>query len=142
MKVHNSDIVTRLQPIVKWAKTDDRVEALILVGSYARGDFRPDSDIDIMIISGKKESLLNSEWVHIFGEPEKQIVEEYGKCTSLRVFYSDGTEIEYGIVDTSWLDMPLDNGTKRVLDDGHKVLYCTKEGRTKLDKAGIKSDVI
>lgn len=28
----------------------DRLKSVILYGSYARGDFRPDSDIDIMIL--------------------------------------------------------------------------------------------
>ena len=29
----------------------DRLKSVILYGSYARGDFRPDSDIDIMILA-------------------------------------------------------------------------------------------
>ena len=28
----------------------ERLKSVILYGSYARGDFRPDSDIDIMIM--------------------------------------------------------------------------------------------
>lgn len=30
---------------------EERVKKIILYGSYARGDFRPDSDIDIMILT-------------------------------------------------------------------------------------------
>ena len=30
--------------------TDDRVKKVILYGSYARGDFRPDSDVDVMVL--------------------------------------------------------------------------------------------
>ena len=30
--------------------TESKVKKVILYGSYARGDFRPDSDIDVMIL--------------------------------------------------------------------------------------------
>ena len=33
----------------------DRLKSVILYGSYARGDFRPDSDIDIMILADLTE---------------------------------------------------------------------------------------
>ena len=34
--------------------TDDRVKKVILYGSYARGDFRPDSDVDVMVLVERK----------------------------------------------------------------------------------------
>ena len=36
------------------------VRQIILYGSYARGDFRPDSDVDIMILVDRKSTRLNS----------------------------------------------------------------------------------
>ena len=30
--------------------TDDKIKKVILYGSYARGDFQPDSDVDVMIL--------------------------------------------------------------------------------------------
>ena len=38
----------------------EHVKAVILYGSYARGDYRPDSDIDIMILVGLDEAALKS----------------------------------------------------------------------------------
>ena len=34
----------------------ERLKSVILYGSYARGDFRPDSDVDIMILLDISES--------------------------------------------------------------------------------------
>lgn len=31
--------------------TDRKIQKVILYGSYARGDFRPDSDVDVMILA-------------------------------------------------------------------------------------------
>ena len=38
----------------------EHVKAVILYGSYARGDYRPDSDIDIMILVDLDEAALKS----------------------------------------------------------------------------------
>ncbi|MCD8150291.1 MAG: nucleotidyltransferase domain-containing protein, partial [Clostridiales bacterium] len=36
----------------------DSVKKIILYGSYARGDFRPDSDMDIMILTSLDEDEI------------------------------------------------------------------------------------
>ena len=38
----------------------ERVKKIILYGSYARGDFRPDSDIDIMILVDLSDDEIRS----------------------------------------------------------------------------------
>jgi len=116
-------ITEKLAPIIHWCRTDGRVKELLLVGSYAREEQRPDSDIDLVLISDNKESLLELDWIELYGRTSQVSREEYGACTSIRVFYEDGSEIEYGIVDMSWLSLPLDPGTERVLYDGHVVLF-------------------
>lgn len=39
----------------------DHLKTVILYGSYARGDFRPDSDIDMMILVGLNEQEIKLE---------------------------------------------------------------------------------
>ena len=113
----------KLKNICAWCEEDSRIKTLILVGSYARGEESENSDIDLMVVTDDKESLLSDcTWIDIYGKSREYRFEYYGPCTSVRVFYEDGTEIEYGIVGTSWLNVPLDEGTKRVLQDGYKVL--------------------
>jgi hypothetical protein len=43
--------------------------------------------------------------------------------TSLRVWYADGLEVEFGIADRDWASAPLDAGTRRVLEEGLVVLF-------------------
>lgn len=113
-----------IDSITAWSENDDRVKALLMVGSCARGTARPDSDVDLVLLTEDKSSLLaNDAWIHQFGTVASKQIEQYGLCTSLRVWYEDGTEIEYGIVPDTWLDIPLDAGTRRVLEDGYRLLY-------------------
>lgn len=42
------------------AVSNGHMEQMILYGSYARGDFKPDSDIDVMILLDLDDSALRS----------------------------------------------------------------------------------
>jgi hypothetical protein len=61
--------------------------------------------------------------VQRFGTVEKQQIEDYGNLTSLRVWYREGLEIEYGLTDERWAAIPLDEGTRRVMAGGIRVLF-------------------
>ncbi|MGA8618811.1 MAG: hypothetical protein WB660_09900 [Candidatus Sulfotelmatobacter sp.] len=41
----------------------------------------------------------------------------------MRVWYSRGYVVEYGLTDESWVAFPLDEGTKRVISDGIRILF-------------------
>ncbi|GAA0084898.1 hypothetical protein UT300007_13370 [Clostridium sp. CTA-7] len=111
-----------LKDIEEWAKGDLHIESVIIVGSYARGTNKNTSDIDLCIITSNKETMIkNQDFTKIFGNIDKKQTEYYGKCTSIRVWYKEGREIEFGIVDPSWIESPLDAGTYKVLSDGYKV---------------------
>lgn len=106
-----------------WALADPRMEALIIVGSHARGTARADSDLDLVVLTtGKADMLRDQSFTGLFGEVERQQTEEYGACTSVRAWYRDGMEIEFGLVEPFWISMPLDPGTEGVLRDGFRVL--------------------
>jgi 3-methyladenine DNA glycosylase AlkD len=50
-------------------------------------------------------------------------VELYGRLTSLRVWYVDGPEVEFGLTTRDWAAQPLDAGTGQVIMEGFQVLY-------------------
>ena len=120
--------------ISQWARENPMVEAVFLVGSYARGTPTPQSDLDVMILTPQKLFFLeHTQFAHSFGPVIASQWEDYGPCTSLRVWYQGGEEVEFGLVEPSWLQQPLDPGSREVLRGGYRVL---------VDKPGYFQDLI
>lgn len=117
-------VVQFLDEFTQWAGTQTDILALALVGSYARRTATETSDVDLVIVTlDPRRYLEHTDWVRRFGTVEKQQSEDYGLLTSLRVWYHDGREIEYGITDERWAALPLDEGTRQVIAGGMRVLF-------------------
>ena len=125
MNVMNQDRVRAfLEKINQWVKTKPNILALALVGSHARGEANDGSDIDLLLLTINPEGYIeNPEWITEIGNPVQVIKEDWGKVTSLRVFFANDLEVEFGITDQSWASLPLDNGTQDVINDGMNILY-------------------
>ena len=86
-----------LNAFVTWASAHDDLQGIALVGSYARGEARDDSDIDLVILTDQPQAYLEDlKWIERFGTVKEYQTEDYGKLTSIRVFYQNGYEVEYG----------------------------------------------
>jgi predicted nucleotidyltransferase len=119
----NMDISSFLYSVEQWAKRNDDIRALILVGSYARGEAREDSDVDLVIITTSPEAYINSRFIDSFGEVRESKKEDWGRVTSIRTWYADDNlEVEFGITTPIWVERPLDAGTFRALSDGYRVI--------------------
>jgi len=117
-------VIDFIEDFMRWSKKRQDIRAVALVGSYARETATETSDIDLVIMAADPQKYLtNTEWTRVFGTAITKNVEEYGKLTSLRVWYESGLEIEYGFTTYDWANVPLDKGTKRVIDDGMRVLF-------------------
>jgi len=117
-------VIDFIEDFMRWSRRRKDIRAVALVGSYARETATEASDVDLVIISEKPETYTtNTEWIRVFGKVIAQQVEDYGKLTSLRVWYESGLEVEYGFTTREWAKTPLDKGTKRVIDDGLRVLF-------------------
>ena len=116
-----------LNQVCEWAANEPRIGAVALIGSYARGAQRPDSDVDLILITSDKQSFIDDpEVFRAFGEIERYEIEDYGECTSIRVRYRSGLEVEFGMVPYKWIEMPLNKGTERCLDGGCRILMDKK----------------
>lgn len=111
--------------VAAWAQRDERVVAAGICGSYARGDAGPDSDIDFCIVCDDPGSLLDDRsWIDGLGPGARVAgpVEDYSLVQSIRVCYGT-TEAEFGVTDQAWMELPIDPGTARVMNDGLQILY-------------------
>lgn len=125
---HTTKSITAIQPfldqVVLWAAGHADIQAIALVGSYARDQATQASDIDlVLLVNDSGKYLADTCWISQFGSPARQQVEDYGRLTSLRVWYMDGPEVEFGLTDPGWAAQPLDEGADRVIMDGVKVLH-------------------
>jgi predicted nucleotidyltransferase len=85
-----------------------RVRALIVVGSVARGEARPDSDVDVVLLTTDPARYLeNVDWVTEFGAAERVELEKYGKVTSVRATYRDSLEVEFAVSAVDWASAPF-----------------------------------
>ena len=121
-----------LDKITDWAK-NNRVTGLALIGSYARDEARADSDIDLILLTPDPQAYIrHSDWIKSFGRVKSYQVEDWGLVTSLRAFYEDGLEVEFGLASPEWAKIPLDPGTSEVISGGMQILF-DREGL--LDRA-------
>jgi len=109
--------------VVQWGNEKEDISAILLVGSHARGEARPDSDVDLVILVGSPGKYLNDlEWLGRFGNPINTSIEDWGNVQSLRVWFEGDIEVEFGFTSHNWLSQPLDPGTHQVLSEGYRFL--------------------
>ena len=112
-----------INEIKQWGTENTNIKSIIIVGSYARGTNKATSDIVLIIITTNKDEMLNNQnFIELFGEVERTQTEYYGACTSVRVWYKNGPEVEFGLVTPDWIAQPLDKGTYIVLSDGYNII--------------------
>ncbi|MBK6432660.1 MAG: nucleotidyltransferase domain-containing protein [Anaerolineae bacterium] len=113
-----------LNEFVEWAEMQPDIQAVALVGSHARNAATESSDVDLVVITRQPDEYLRrTEWAQRFGQVLHHHIEDYGLLISLRVWYADGPEVEYGLTDERWSALPLDKGTQRVITDGMRILF-------------------
>ena len=112
-----------LDRITNWASNNEDIRTVILVGSFARGEAKDDSDVDFVIIAENPDSFLKDDsFAYQFGNPSRIDCENWGKVQSLRVWYENSLEVEFSFTTKNWLTFPLDIDSCQVLSDGYLVL--------------------
>jgi len=113
-----------LRRVAAWAARRSDVRAIVLVGSHGRGEARADSDIDLMLLVDQPTVLTaDNRWTETLGPVRQVQMEKWGRATSVRVWFTEGLEVEFSLAAPDWARPPLDEGTARVLRDGYQVIY-------------------
>lgn len=110
---------------VAWAKTRAGVAAIALIGSNARDDAVPESDVDVLtLLDDPAELASDTAWVEAFSPVEAVATEDWGAVTSVRVHYRGGPEVEFGLASPGWAATdPVDPGTAQVFSGGVRILH-------------------
>ncbi|MGW7456254.1 nucleotidyltransferase domain-containing protein [Streptomyces sp. NPDC054797] len=120
--------------ITRWATTRQDIVGLLLVGSYARNAARPDSDIDIVLLTTDQTQYFNNTWADELALGELVRTQAWGPIIERRYATTSGLEVEIGIGFPEWAQTdPVDPGTRRVVTDGARPLH---------DPAGVLASLI
>jgi predicted nucleotidyltransferase len=113
-----------LNEVRTWAESQPDIAAVVLVGSQARGQATPESDVDLVILTTQPARYLQEpSWLERFGRPSRQMQEDWGRVIAVRVWYQGGLVVEFGITTPDWAQAPLNEGTRRVLDAGFVLVF-------------------
>ena len=123
-------IAPLLERVTTWARERPDVRGLALVGSYARGAARPDSDVDLVLLTDDPASYIaDADWATELGASKIVRTQAWGPLTERRLLLPSGLEVEVGVVLPLWAATdPVDAGTRRVVAEGFRILY-DPEGR-------------
>jgi predicted nucleotidyltransferase len=119
------EIAHLLVQVRDWAVRRPDIEAVALAGSWAHGNARMDSDLDLVVLSLEPERYLgDSAWSRELGNPILLDARSWGPLTELRFILPTGLEIDFGVAPVSWAAIdPVDDGTWQVVQDGISVLH-------------------
>ena len=114
-------LVTR---IVAWAPTHPDIKAVALVGSWARNRARPDSDVDLVLLTDEPRAYLHRSDLAAEIGGELTGTRQWGAITERRLRLPSGLEVEVGIGRSSWASTnPVDPGTRAVLENGLRAIH-------------------
>jgi uncharacterized protein len=114
-----------IERVTCWAAGRHDIVGLLLVGSYARGAARPDSDVDLVLLTTDKTPYCDDiAWADELALGELVRAKEWGPITERRFAMASGLEVEIGIGPTDWAKTdPVDPGTRGVVTDGARPLH-------------------
>jgi uncharacterized protein len=128
----NSEYEAVVGRVCRWAASRTDIVAVGVVGSWARGTQRPDSDVDIVVLTADTAAYLDSDdWIENAFDTTLPVIRraEWGVLTERRLLLPSGLDLEMGFVEPSWAKTdPIDPGTREVVRDGGLVAVYDPDG--------------
>lgn len=116
--------------VTRFVENREDLRAVALCGSWARGNAREDSDLDILIVARDPRKFRRVEkWIEELRFDEAGFsyagheTATYGVAWSAHVELSPMAEVELTFVNPSWSEMhPVDESTRHVVSDAFEIL--------------------
>lgn len=112
-----------------WVRSRPELRALALAGSWARGVARPDSDLDLLILTHETEQYRSGlHWFYqiILPAPFRVVCGkwvQYGAVWSCHAALDPVGELELSFAALDWTATdPVDAGSRRVIQEGFTVI--------------------
>jgi hypothetical protein len=119
-----AEVADLLDRVARWAASREDVVGLLLVGSWARGSGRADSDVDLVLLTTAQERYADGTWSADLVPGERIRTRRWGPITEYRHVTASGLEVEIGVGHPDWAQAdPVDPGTRRVVTDGARPLH-------------------
>ena len=114
-----------------WAEQESDVVGLLLVGSWASGRAKDDSDIDVMALAANPARFRETEdWIHDIAWEDaglsvrEWLDEDYGVVWSRHLLCESGLEVELSFAEVTWAAVdPVDPGTVKLVRSGCRIVY-------------------
>jgi uncharacterized protein len=127
--MNNASAEAILAAVAAWARTRDDVRALALIGSWARGNARLASDIDLLALSdcaaGYRRSykwMSEIDFARIGHSIKSTNDATYGAVWSRHVHLHPAGEIELTFALCAWASTaPIEPGTRAIVNDGFRI---------------------
>ena len=117
------------EAVANWVRGEPALRGLALAGSWARGAARPDSDLDLIILTDSPHSFRSDlRWLDRIVLPDPYRVNEhrgavYGAVWSCHAMLAPAGELELSFSTPKWTATdPIDDGTRRVVSDGFSII--------------------
>jgi predicted nucleotidyltransferase len=90
-----------IERIREWASVRPDIRAVAIVGSWSRGTPRPDSDLDLVVLTSAQDGYIEGdEWAAGLGVPTG--TRRWGRVTERRLRTRRGLELDVGFTDPGW----------------------------------------
>ena len=132
----SSPVNVIIDTVRDWAIARDDVRPMALAGSWARGNARAESHIDVLLLTDRMEEYQASkkwldeiDFAHAGYRIEFSEGAAYGSAWSQHIHLLPRAEVELTFANCNWASSaPLDAGTRRIVSDGFRILF-DKDGQ-------------
>ena len=129
MRIAEADAL--MTAVADWAAKRDDIRAMALVGSWARGQARRASDLDLLLLSERPADYRrHRRWLREIDfdaagfRPRRSEGATYGAVWSLHLHLRPVADVELTFAGCAWAKTtPIDAGTRSVVMDGFQIIF-------------------